>query len=85
MIVSLFGLILASIGVSAKFFPFVLLLGTCIIFSRKWKDSLVGIGVPVILTLGQIWIVQSSGGNPLRILQSKVETDSSLLLYPKFI
>jgi hypothetical protein len=85
MIVSLFGLILASIGVSAKFFPFVLLLGTCIIFSRKWKDSLVGIGVPVILTLGQIWIVQSSGGNPLRILQSKAETDSSLLLYPKFI
>jgi hypothetical protein len=85
MIVSLFGLILASIGVSAKFFPFVLLLGTCIIFSKKWKDSLVGIGVPVILTLGQIWIVQSSGGNPLRILQSKAETDSSLLLYPKFI
>jgi hypothetical protein len=83
MILSLFGLILASIGVSAKFFPFVLLLGTCIIFSKKWKDSLVGIGVPVILTLGQIWIVQSSGGNPLRILQSKAEIDSGLLLYPK--
>lgn len=82
-ILSLLGLILASIGVSAKFFPFILLLGTCIIFSKKWKDSLVGIGVPVILTLGQIWITESSGGNPLRILKSKAETDLSLLLYPK--
>ena len=82
-ILSLLGLILASIGVSAKFFPFILLLGTCIIFAKKWKDSLVGVGVPVILTLGQIWITESSGGNPLRILKSKAETDLSLLLYPK--
>ena len=74
---------LASIGVSAKFFPFVLLVGTCIAFSKKWKDLIVGIGIPLIFTAGQIWITQIAGGNPLRILQNKAtENFSYIILYP---
>jgi hypothetical protein len=81
-LVSLSGLMLASIGISAKFFPFVLLLGTCIAFSKKWKDLFVGIGITLIFTFGQIWITQIAGGNPLRILQNKATGSTSLTLYP---
>ena len=77
------GLVLASIGVSAKFFPFILLLGTCIAFSRSWKDSFLGTGVPLMLTAGQIWVTQQSGGHPIRILGNKITEQTSSLLYPR--
>jgi hypothetical protein len=81
----IFGLLLASIGVSAKFFPLAFLFGACIAFSKKWKDSLMGIGIPLIFTIGQILITQRAGGHPMRILENKLTEDTYFLLYPRLL
>jgi hypothetical protein len=77
------GLTLVSIGVAAKFFPLILLVGVCIAFAKQWKDLFIVIGIPLVVTIGQILIAVRAGGYPLRILGNKMMEHTNSLLYPR--
>jgi hypothetical protein len=84
-LISLCGLTLMAMGVGAKFFPIVLLLGSCIAFARTRSKAVIGLGVPGVITIAQILLAWYHGGTPLRMVERKVAFRSGLELYPKLL
>jgi hypothetical protein len=73
------GLTIASLSVSAKFFPIVIVLGICIGFARSARDFAVCMIVPSLLTAIQIVFAATHGGAPLSIAADKLVQEGPLL------